>query len=420
MATTEFVIKLKLYTPAATLLLGEIAATLARIEHSNILLPAADVVRSKALAETIHYSNMIEGNELSQTEAMRATKGLLDKTTKMKVELVNYVEALQLIDERLDSGSLELTPEFVMQLHGAATKDLGREDESFKPRHEGKWRDGMAVVHNPISGEIIHEGAKPDEVQGRMAGMLERINAKLNDPDWNVFVVAGVLHHAIVNIHPFADGNGRIARLMQIALLLKENAIPGKFIAFDRYYAEDRSAYYAALASADGPARPMNRWIEYFLKGIDVEAKRALATIEEIDRTFSGDREAKPQLSDSQVKTILDLSDQREFTRADYQSVSGLSRNKAVADLKALAEAKIVFQIGSGPSVRYARSKPAERRGSRKQWTEERIAQELRSFVGSRKAWPTFAEFAAADKEFLYQAMSRSGGIKRWRSLVGL
>jgi Fic family protein len=81
------------------------------------LLPAARV-------GTIHYSNLIEGNELPLIEAERAARGQLSPDTRAKVELINYVQALDLIDGRLDDGSLELTSELLKDLHKATTNGL--------------------------------------------------------------------------------------------------------------------------------------------------------------------------------------------------------------------------------------------------------------------------------------------------------
>jgi Fic family protein len=57
------------------------------------------------------------------------------------------------------------------------------------------------------------------------------------------FVVAGVVHYAIIDVHPFADGNGRVARLLQTCLMMRAGVLPGRMFSFERYYAVDRPAY---------------------------------------------------------------------------------------------------------------------------------------------------------------------------------
>lgn len=76
-----------------------IAAARTVIEEARILPAQEDELRRKALIGTVHYSTLIEGNELPIIEAERAVKGELEPTTKAKRELVDYVRALGWIDE---------------------------------------------------------------------------------------------------------------------------------------------------------------------------------------------------------------------------------------------------------------------------------------------------------------------------------
>ena len=90
-----------------------------------------------------------------------------------KVELINYVDALDLIDRRLDADLLELSPALLQELHRATTRGLGHEgDPHFKPGHEGEWRDGIAVVVDRVTGRVMHEAPPADEVALRMRSMF--------------------------------------------------------------------------------------------------------------------------------------------------------------------------------------------------------------------------------------------------------
>lgn len=92
------------YPPEATNLLTRIAAARARVEASEIRPAVEDELRVSALAETVHYSTLIEGNQLPLIEAERAARGGLDPDTKAKIELVNYVEALRYLDGLSERG----------------------------------------------------------------------------------------------------------------------------------------------------------------------------------------------------------------------------------------------------------------------------------------------------------------------------
>ena len=83
---------------------------LGTVRGARVLPAVADELRASARVGTVHYSNLIEGNELPLIEAERAARGVLAPDTKAKIELVNYVNALDLIDERVNVGTLMLTP----------------------------------------------------------------------------------------------------------------------------------------------------------------------------------------------------------------------------------------------------------------------------------------------------------------------
>lgn len=417
------------YTPEASELLMRISEALGAIRGARVLPAVADQLRVSAKAGTVHYSTLIEGNELSIVEAERATRGQLAATTRPKIELVNYVSALDLIDERLEAGTLRLTPDFLKELHGVATRGLGREeDPHFKPHHEGQWRDGIALVVDGITNTVVHEGPPRNEVPGRIQGMFDWLDAKIAAKAEPAFVLAGVLHYAITEVHPFADGNGRAARLFQTALLMKSNVLPGRMFSFERYYAQDRPAYYAALRSVRGNTFNMETWLTYFLRGLAEEYERVAAAVADLSALVTPPGKGPLRLSPSQERalTALRIEGRREFSRRDYESAAGVGRSSAGKDLRQLVLHGALVPRGSGPSVRYVLAaaggscRIGEGRGRKRTWTDARIERELRAFVEGRNEWPRPEEFRSSGRGPLYAAASRAGGISRWRRLIGM
>jgi cell filamentation protein, protein adenylyltransferase len=413
------------WTPDMLRHLTRIHEALGTIRGARVLPAVADQLRSSARVGTIHYSNLIEGNELPVIEAERAAKGQLTRDSRQEIELVNYVNALDLIDQRLADGSVALTTDFIKELHGEVTKGLGREDSPhFKPWHEGAWRDGVAIVYDHLSGRVQYEAPPPQEVPSRMEGLAEYLNNKLDqDPP---FVVAGVAHYGITDVHPFADGNGRVARLFQAALLMKAQVLPGRMFSFERYYADDRDAYYAALRSVRAQTLNMQSWLEYFLEGLAQEYERVAATVEDLAQLTPGGNDVL-QLSASQQRALADLrlSGRREFDRRDYEAAAGVGRTAATTDLRELVSHGLLSIRGAGYQTRYAFPGPMSSgsgrpRGRPRKWDDARIERELRAFLDGRSAWPTPAEFRAEGRADLYAAASRSGGIRRWRRFLGL
>lgn len=415
------------YTPDMTALLGRIAEALGTIRGARVLPAVADELRASARVGTIHYSNLIEGNELPVIEAERAARGTLAPNTRAKVELVNYVAALDLLDERLDAETLVLDVSLVKDLHRLVTRGLGRDgDPHFKPHHEGEWRDGIALVVNRLTGRVMHEGPPADEVAPRMESMLAWL-ASSREAGEQPFVRAGVVHFGLTDIHPFADGNGRVARLLQGAVLMESGVLPGRMLSFERYYAEDRRAYYAALQSVRRNTLNMEEWLAYVLGGLAEEYERVAATVEELTAMLPGGGSGPLRLAESQQRALatLRIRGRREFVRAEYEEAAGVGRTGASRDLRALVEHGLVTVRGRGRATRYVLAATPSARGQSKlgrplQWTDARIERELRAFLDGRDTWPSPAEFDEAGLRGLYAAASRAGGIGRWRRIAGL
>jgi Fic family protein len=412
------------YRPEAADALARIAAARARIDAAEIRPAAEDELRVSALAETVHYSTLIEGNELPMVEAERAARGALDPDTKAKIELVNYVDALHYLDDLAERGGIEITPETILTLHKKATTGLGSEEsEHFKPSHEGTWRDGIAQVVDRATGRIMHEGPPPEEVPERMTGLCAWI-AEREDRlvDFPPPVIAGVAHYALTDIHPFADGNGRAARLLSGAILMRLGFISRRLFSFERYYANDRDAYYAALRSVRAQTFNMNAWLEYFLGGLAEEYERAAGRIAELQAVGLGSS-TRIDLNASQERGLLQLNRNPlvEFRRADYEGLAEVSRSTASRDLRDLESKRLIVRRGKGPAARYRlrSSTGPERRGRKRTWTDERIESELLQLLEGREDWPSVEEFRKAGELALYEAVRRYGGSHTWAERLG-
>lgn len=420
----QFAANYRRYTPEMSAALMRISAALGEIRGARVLPAVADQLRVSARVGTVHYSNLIEGNQLPVIEAMRATRGELPPDTRAKLELVNYVAALDFIDQQLDAGTA-ITPQLLLGLHRVATRGLGREDDPhFKPHHEGAWRDGTALVVDRLTNRIMHEGPPPGEVPQRMQSMFDWLAARMGSEAEPPYVLAGAMHYGITDVHPFADGNGRVARLLQVYLLMTAGVLPGRMFSFEHYYAEDRAAYYGALRSVRERTFNMEVWLHYFLAGLVEEYERVAATVDELSVLVAGEG-APLQLSAGQQRalTALHIEGRREFARRDYERAANVARSAAGDDLRELVRHDVLRVRGAGSGTRYAfTATPAGRSSSRgrpPRWSESAIERGLREFVAPRGAWPSRAEFEQAGVGALYTAASRRGGIGRWRKLLG-
>lgn len=421
---------LQRYSPGNAYHLGRITAALGRIEGADIWPASAEALRFNAQVGTIHYSTLIEGNRLGVLEAERAARGELDAKTRAEIELVNYVDALELLDRQLEETGLELDEDLFKAVHHEATKGLGTPEGPFMPHHEGEWRDGEAGVWDPLAQALVHTGAPQAEVRPRMLGLIDWIaSAEQRAIEWPPPVIAGIVHYNVAEVHPFADGNGRTARLLMTAVLMRHDLVPGRLFNFDAHYGKDKEAYLAALRSVRAQTYSQEDWMRYFLDGLAQEYERVAQEVDRltgIGRTGLGHR---VQLSETQQRGLTDLTIRKvsEFNRRDYEQAAGVSRSTATRDLKLLAEAGVLQRVGDGPSRRYrslaaASGNPWSGRGGGRPpvWTEERIEKALHEVVGSAGSFPSVRQFDEAGRRDLYNAIQRNGGSARWAHRLGV
>lgn len=198
--------------------------------------------------------------------------------------------------------------------------------------------------------------------------------------------------------------------------------ISRRLFSFERYYAEDRGVYYAALRSVRDQTLNMDTWLEYFLGGLAQEYERVAARIEELRAAGLG-TSARIELSASQERALVQLSlnSLTEFRRADYERLAEVSRSTAGRDLRDLEGKRLIVRRGKGAAARYRlrSSLAGERRGRKRTWTDERIESELREAWGEREAWPSVEEFRDAGRLALYEAVRRHGGSRVWAERLG-
>jgi len=261
-------------------------------------------------------------------------------------------------------------------------------------------------------------------VPGRVVGLCEWVAEREERlGEFPPPIIAAVAHYAITDIHPFANGNGRTARLAASAILLKDGYLPGRLFSFEAYYARDRDAYLAALRSVRESTYNMEQWNVYYLEGLAEEYERVAAEVEQLNRLGLG-RASPLQLSASQQRALsaLAVDGRFEFTRADYQTAGDVSRSTAGRDMNVLEDAQIIRRVRGtrGSASRYAFADQPARSGRPREWTRQRIEAELREFTAGRDHWPAVREFDEAGRRGLYLAVTRNGGSDYWAQSLGL
>lgn len=408
------------YSAAVTRALGRVEAARSTIDGAVILPAQEEVLRRDAKVGSVHYSNIIEGNELPMIESARAVDHELAPDTKAKLELVNYVAALDFIDNRATTDAIWYTPGFVKELHRVLSSGLGRAEARFKAHHEGDWRDGQVAVGNALAIYHVGLGADYDEVEALMAERLEWLETKRGSSEYLGPIIAAVAHFEVAEVHPFADYNGRCARLLAHAVLVREGYDNRRLFSPERYYAEDRDAYYAALRVIK-QTRNLNDWLVYYTEGLATEFVRAAELVRRVN--FQTDALPLPvRLTRPQELVVAELTagQRHSLTRVEVEQITGLQRSAAAEALKKLVDTGVLRRTGTGPRQTYelAARPRARRLGRRLVWSEDQIRSELVALATGLGRWPSVEDFRRERKMALYQAASRNGGIARWRAEI--
>ncbi len=317
------------------------------VVFSAELVPSWEVsLRKDAILENAYASTSIEGNTLSKEEVTELSLGReVLKTKKEKQEVLNYLDALGKIDNFAKSGIL--TKKDILFAHRWIVKDTLEKKE-----WEGSFRKVQVYVGNTKTGRVSFVPPKPSEIENQLDEFLEWLNGK-KDPIHPV-LEAGIVHYEIARIHPFVDGNGRLARFLATWVLVQRGFDVKRFFALDDYYNSDRKSYYEALKTVDRETKNITEWLEYFIFGvaISIEAvKKKVLLLSGGKKTPKG----KKQIALTQrAVMIVEYINQHGFiTNKDVQRILGVKRQVATKELTKLTDQKILKKLGSFKDAKY-------------------------------------------------------------------
>lgn len=228
--------------------------------------------------------------------------------------------------------------------------------------HVGKWRgtEPMQVVSGRMGHEKVHYEAPPHERIGReIKSFLEWWERKSKKTDG--LMRAGIAHFYFVSIHPFEDGNGRIARALTDMALAQDESLPGRYYSLSSRIMKEREAYYNILETCQKGALDITLWMEWFLGCYLRALKDSEASISRaFERAEFWKINAGKELNRNQRKVVDKLMEagpngfEGGLTTRKYVSMTRTSRATAYRDISDLVEKGILTRNKSkGRSVSY-------------------------------------------------------------------
>jgi Fic family protein len=228
----------------------------------------------------------------------------------------------------------------------------------------GAWRDDstgpMQVVSGPVGKERVHfQAPAAERVDHEMRLFLDDFNA---GTDMDPVLKAALAHLWFVTVHPFDDGNGRIARaIADMALARSENS-PQRFYSMSAQIRQERDAYYDILEQTQKGTLDITPWMEWFLgclgRAID-GAQTTLAAV--LAKARFWEAMAGVALNERQRLVVNRLLDgfEGKLTSSKYARLTKCSQDTAARDIASLVEHRVLVRnSGGGRSTSYSLAKP--------------------------------------------------------------
>lgn len=202
-----------------------------------------------------------------------------DERTPDVREVANYVRALEYGLKRIQD--LPISSRLIRELHDILLRDV-RGGESNKTPGEFRRSQNWIGPKGCKLNEASYVPPPHEDLNAALCAWENYIHADTEEP---LLVKAAYLHYQFEAIHPFLDGNGRIGRLLITLFLCERNCLSQPLLYLSGFFDETRDEYYRLLLEVSQKGR-WREWVEYFLRGIRIQAQRATIDTQKILETY--------------------------------------------------------------------------------------------------------------------------------------
>jgi Fic family protein len=303
------------------------------------------LLRRNTLARAVRGSNSIEGYNVTAEDAIAAVEGEEPLTADREAWLAvtGYRTAMTFVLQLTKDPNFVYSEGFIRSLHFMMMQhDL--------KKNPGNWRPGAVYVRDEAKNEVVYEGPDVEMVPGLIAELVDYLN---DDEDCPHALVKGAMAHLnLVMIHPFSDGNGRMARCLQTLVLGREGILEPEFSSIEEYLGRNTQDYYNVLAATgEGSWHPRNNtkaWIHFNLTAHFRQASTLVMRTKLMDALW---QELELELSrhglpDRLIYAVADGAIGYRVRNSSYRNIAELSDVMASRDLKAAVDAGLLVASG--------------------------------------------------------------------------
>jgi Fic family protein len=233
-------------------------------------------------------------------------------------------------------------------------------------KNPGVWRPGAIWVEREQDGRVVYEGPDVELVPA----LIDELVDSLDDRAEPAVVRGAMAHLNLAMIHPFSDGNGRMARCLQSLVLARERIAGAEFSSIEEYLGRHAQAYYDVLEEVgQGAWHPENdggAWVRFCLHAHEEQATRLLQRLRDIERLWEicSELAARHRLPDRMVAALVDAARGFRLRNSSYRALVrsseavDLNDHTASRDLRAMVDAGLVAPIGERRGRIYVADEP--------------------------------------------------------------
>ncbi len=332
--------------------IAQIEAAKALIDNAPLLPAWENQFREEATARTVHHGTHLEGNDLSFNQAKKVIEGekVVGRPRDIQ-EVLNYRKVLDYLDKLSSSENKDFVykEEHLKKIHSLTVEKI------LSPEECGHYRKLKVVVKDSETQEVKFIPPPPIEVPYQIKEFFAWLSHEPRSKNIHPVLRAGIAHYEIVRIHPFIDGNGRVARAFATLILFREGYDIKRFFSLEEYYDQDAAAYYQHLQSVS-LNNDLTNWLEYFTYGLAVELQKVKEKVESLSLDSSlKDRLGKQIiLSSRQIKLVKFLKEHKSLEMAQAKQILKMvSEDTILRDLRDLLKKGLIVREGKTKGVKY-------------------------------------------------------------------
>jgi Fic family protein len=301
-------------------LISEISMKLGEV-NANYLNKQTPQLRKSNRIKTIHSSLHIEGNTLSldQVSALIDNKRVVgpQKDVKEVLNAISVYDQLSTFDRNNEKAFLKA--------HKILMNGLINDNGQYR-------RSGVGIMKE---NKLAHLAPPAENIKSLMMDLFSYLKTS-EDP---ALIKSSVFHYETEFIHPFSDGNGRMGRMWQTVILMKDFPV-FEYLPFETLISKKQKEYYSALSKSDKEGQSTN-FIEFMLHTLN----ESLGDLLRYNSRIMSDLD--------RIEYFL-LHNKKEFTRKDYMNVfKDISSASASRDLKKALELMLIAKSGTKNTTLY-------------------------------------------------------------------